>query len=246
MKKTFNHELLFGVFTICCFVTFLSTFSYTVVANAAIFSNNKTVIAEDTDKDKTPTSVALHNSETTSPDLSRPGSEYKSLPAHPERISHRRLVRTTAEIIKVHEGFSATPYKCTSGKWTIGYGKALSSIKKGTKQVTEKQAYLWLLSDVENIIETLNKDFPWWRSMDVPRKQAMINLVYNVGTAGIYKFKNYLAAVEQGDYKTAAKEILYSGDRKTKYWRQVGNRAVHLAHAMKYGTWFNDGGLIYS
>lgn len=40
------------------------------------------------------------------------------------------------EKIKEHEGFRSTPYKCTAGKWTIGYGRNLSDVGLSAKELS--------------------------------------------------------------------------------------------------------------
>lgn len=155
------------------------------------------------------------------------------------RAETLKLVREAAQVIMVHEGFSSKPYKCSKGYWTQGYGRRIDSPNR--KAVGEKQAYAWLLIDVQNAVNQLDAELPWWRDMSPVRKQVMINMVYNLGSSGIYKFKNFLAASEKGQYKKAAREILYTGAKKTKYWKEVGTRAEQLSQAMRHNEWIDLG-----
>lgn len=162
-----------------------------------------------------------------------------------EKYETAKLIRETAEIIKLHEGFSAKPYLCTSGQWTQGYGRKVEGPRRAN--VGPKQAHAWLIKDLNEIVDQLDAELPWWRNLSPVRQQVVMNLVYNLGSSGIYKFKNFLAATEKGEFTKAAREILYSGAKKTKYWKQVGDRAVHLAEAMRTGSWTDEqGNLIYT
>lgn len=55
---------------------------------------------------------------------------------------------------------------------------------------------------------------------------------FNIGLARLKGFAKALAAIERGDYKTAAAEMLDS-----KWARQVGKRASELAKQMETGQW---------
>ena len=68
--------------------------------------------------------------------------------------------------------------------------------------------------------------------MDDARLGVLIEMCYNLGLSGLAGFKKMLAAVEAGDYKKAAKEMLDS-----KWAFQVKGRAVELAKIMETGEW---------
>lgn len=127
--------------------------------------------------------------------------------------------------IKRHEGFEKFPYECPAGKLTIGYGRNIEEVG-----ITENEAEFLLLSDVQRSAAELNKNFEWYYNLTKRRKQAMINLLFNLGLAKLREFKKFLAAMESGDYPTASKELLDS-----KYARQVGKRADELAHQLVNG-----------
>ena len=58
---------------------------------------------------------------------------------------------------------------------------------------------------------------------------------FNLGPAGLLKFGRTLSAVEQGDYETAAVEMLDS-----RWAGQVGQRATRLSEMMLTGEWPAD------
>lgn len=158
---------------------------------------------------------------------------------HKDRV----LIESAAKIIAFHEGFSAKPYKCPAGYWTQGFGRGIKDPSAPT--ISRKQAHYWLKEDIAKIIEKLDTNLPWWRKLNTARQEVLINLTYNVGESGIYKFKRFLSFLERGAYTKASKEILYSKNGKSKYWSQVGHRATHLAHVTQYGKWNIDTGSMY-
>lgn len=57
-------------------------------------------------------------------------------------------------------------------------------------------------------------------------------MCFNLGIAGLLKFKKFIAAVNDGFFELAAKEMLDS------LWaKQVGNRAIELSEQIKTGEW---------
>ena len=128
--------------------------------------------------------------------------------------------------IKRHEGFRAKPYKCTADKLTIGYGLNLDA------GITEEIAVLILEHQVYDIIVSLRK-FEWFANIDsVARHDAIVNMAFNLGIAGICKFHKMINAISLKDYHQAAAEMLDS-----KWAKQVGNRAIELAEQMRSGVY---------
>lgn len=149
-----------------------------------------------------------------------------------------KLVIDAASITKLHEGFSSKPYRDSSGRWTQGYGRLLKG-KKTFKPVSENQAYLWMVEDMVEIVTFFDKNIPWWRSLNQTRQQVMLNLGYNLGPNGLMKFTSFLECMKTRQYTRASNMLLYTKNLKTKskYWSQVGDRALHLSKAVKTGKW---------
>lgn len=127
--------------------------------------------------------------------------------------------------IKRHEGYRRKPYKCTAGKLTIGIGRNLDDVG-----ISEREALYLCTNDLENSDKELSKNLIWYLGASKRRRQAMINLHFNMGMAKLMQFKNFLQAMKDGDYETAAKELLNS-----KYAKQVGKRADELADQIRAG-----------
>ena len=137
------------------------------------------------------------------------------------------------EQLKIDEGFSNKCYLCTKGKLTIGYGYNLdvnplylSSLEIGyakTKGMSEVKAESLLKLMVAQAQKALEQRFHWFANLDAARQGVLINMVYNMGIAGLLKFKKFLKCMEAGDYEQAAIEGLDS------LWaKQVKGRAVRL------------------
>jgi len=125
------------------------------------------------------------------------------------------------------EAMRLFPYKDTVGKLTIGCGRNLSDVG-----ISIEEARYLLQNDVQNAVKRLEAQFPWAAALDEARHGALVNMAFNLGIAGLAGFKNFLAAMQKGDWKTAQSEMLNS------YWaREVGARAVRLAVQIETGEW---------
>lgn len=131
-----------------------------------------------------------------------------------------------AAYIRRYEGFSRLPYKCPTGHLTIGYGHNLEN------GISAAAAEFLLQEDLARAERAVKNAFPWWWKLDDARQFVLVDMAFNMGLAGLKGFKKMLAAAEQGDYQTAAKEMLAS-----KWAAQVGRRAVELSKIMEKGEW---------
>lgn len=118
------------------------------------------------------------------------------------------------ERAKKEEGFSGSMYKCPAGYLTIGYGINLEATP-----IPEHIAELWLAHEL-NRVESHLMCLDWFIVLDENRRHAIIDMAYNMGVAGVCKFKSMISALRKKDYETAAKELVDS-----KYFRDVPNRA---------------------
>ena len=128
--------------------------------------------------------------------------------------------------LKRHESVELKPYKCTSGKLTIGVGRNLEDIG-----ITEQEAELLLLNDIGRVKQELVND-QWYMNLDPVRKAVIENMSFNLGYPTLKKFQNMIASISEGDYETASKEMLDS-----RWSKQVGQRSIELAEQMRTGQW---------
>jgi len=121
--------------------------------------------------------------------------------------------------LKKGEGLRLRPYKCTSGKLTIGYGRNLE--ERGIK---EYEADFLLENDIDECIESMNVELNFFYDLRDNVKLVLLNMRFNLGLNGLLKFKKTLDFIKTGRYKEAAKEMLDS-----KWAKQVGTRAINLS-----------------
>lgn len=130
----------------------------------------------------------------------------------------------TIEQIKRHEGLKLHPYKCTAGKTTIGYGRNLDD-----KGITASEAEEMLLTDMCEVEERLFTE-GLLSGLNDARKAVLINMGYQLGVSGLFKFKKMITAVDRKEYELAAKEMLNS------LWaKQTPRRAKELSEQMLTG-----------
>ena len=146
----------------------------------------------------------------------------------------------------VSEGLRLQVYKDTLGIDTIGIGRNLED-RGITKEeldwmdipnidvvyemgITEADAVYLATNDVQIVEEELVCAHPCVDRLDSVRQLILIDMAFNMGVPRLCKFKKMWAAVECGDYPTAAKEMLDS-----RWAKQVKGRATKLANAMHNG-----------
>ena len=128
--------------------------------------------------------------------------------------------------LKRHESLELKPYKCTSGKLTIGVGRNLEDIG-----ITEQEAELLLLNDIGRVKQELVND-QWYMNLDPVRKAVIENMSFNLGYPTLKKFQNMIAHISEGNFELASKEMLNS-----RWSKQVGQRSIELAEQMRTGQW---------
>ncbi|OHU85496.1 MULTISPECIES: glycoside hydrolase family protein [Pseudoalteromonas] len=128
--------------------------------------------------------------------------------------------------LKRHEGFMPNAYLCTQGKQTIGYGRNLED-----RGITEDEALYLLRNDLKYFTEQVESNINTSKC-NPARKAVLVNMAFNLGISGLLKFKNTIAAVQAGQWETAAIEMLNS-----RWAVQVGSRADELADQMATGEW---------
>jgi len=135
--------------------------------------------------------------------------------------------------LKRHEGLRLRPYKCTAGKWSIGYGCNL------TDAGIDHEGLVWNKSYAERVLRNhvgkCNVVFPdikTYQSLNPCRQAVLTNMVFNIGSGGVLRFKRMLSALYRKDFEDASKEMLNS-----RWAKQVGSRATELAEQMRTGEW---------
>lgn len=127
------------------------------------------------------------------------------------------------EQLVIDEGLRLKPYRDTVGKLTIGVGRNLDDVG-----ISEAEAFLMLDNDARSAAMEARNAFPWYSGLPEPVQRGLVNMVFNMGLPRVRGFRKMLAAMEAGDFQTAAVEALDS-----KWARQVGARADRIAELFR-------------
>ena len=133
------------------------------------------------------------------------------------------------EMLKRHEGVRSHVYLCSAGYETIGVGRNIA--KSGLGLSDDEVDYL-LENDIVRVIKELSLEYPWFKNLDDVRKDAIIDIGFNLGATRLRGFRRALAAMEVADYKTASLEFLDS-----KWSRDVKGRSTELAYMIEMGEY---------
>jgi lysozyme len=133
----------------------------------------------------------------------------------------------------IDEGMRRNPYRDTKGIMTVGIGFNLEAHKLPngiTFPLSDKDVETLYKISVDEVISGMDSYIPWWKGLDEVRQRVIANMVFNMGIGSVLKFKNTLFFIKKGDYYNAARNM-----RKSKWYKQVHDRAERLCVAMKTG-----------
>jgi len=133
-------------------------------------------------------------------------------------------------MLKRHEGVETHAYECSEGKVTVGVGRNID--KEGGIGLSDDEVDYLLQNDVERVIKELAAEYPWFSDLDDVRRDAMVDISFNLGATRLRLFKRALSAMEVGNYAEASTEFLDS-----KWARQVGGRALELTDMISSGEY---------
>ena len=134
------------------------------------------------------------------------------------------------KMLREHESVESHAYKCTANKITIGVGRNIDP--NGGIGLSDDEIDYLLANDIKRVNSELLGAFSWYKTVSPPRKDAMIDICFNLGLPRLNKFKNALAAMAMGDYNKAAIEFLDS-----KWAKQVGQRAITITDIIRSGEY---------
>lgn len=99
------------------------------------------------------------------------------------------------DVIKEFEGYRSKAYKCSAGKWTIGYGTTFykdgTAVKEGDT-IDEKTAEELLQYHLQHRIKLPEGNFT------DSQRTALYSLIYNIGQSAFDRSK-LRKAIERGD-----------------------------------------------
>lgn len=124
------------------------------------------------------------------------------------------------------EGWRNKMYLDSEGIPSIGVGHNLRDVPISDAAVEQIFA-----DDLTDKFHAVERAFPWSARLSEPRLGVLINMAF-MGIGKLRGFVKMLAAMQAGDWETAARELLDS-----KYHGQVGARAERLAEQLITDRW---------
>lgn len=150
------------------------------------------------------------------------------------------------EVLVEHEGFRGQVYQDSLGIDTVGIGRNLED-RGLTKEeldyldfpnieavyehgITYADAVYLACNDIAIVENELLSHHPCVDELSAQRQMCLIDMAFNMGVPRLLKFKKMWAAIYEGDFTTASKEMLDS-----RWSVQVGKRSMKLALLMREG-----------
>ena len=118
------------------------------------------------------------------------------------------------------------PYRCSAGKLTIGVGHNLDALGLPIHIIDELFEY-----DLQNTIQDCASLYPNWNELPDEIQMVLVDMCFNLGKAGLQKFKKMNRAVEDFNWVRMLEEM-----RDSRWYSQVKNRAVELEEIVRSVT----------
>ncbi len=121
------------------------------------------------------------------------------------------------------EGQRLKPYVDTVGKTTIGVGRNLTD-----NGISADESMYLLINDLNAVDQDLTVNCSWWAGLPEPAARGLANMCFNLGWPRLSGFKHMLAALQAGEWETAATEA-----ENSAWATQVGDRAHRIAQLFR-------------
>lgn len=149
---------------------------------------------------------------------------------------------TVRELIIKHEGLKLFPYTDATGHVTVGYGHNCDAEPLPTDlfepngSISQATADELLDEDIDKATAgCLKLTEPWWPELNEPRQAVLIDMCFNMGTAGLGQFVHMLGCLSAGNFISAGAAMLQS-----KWAQQVPDRAYEDAMIVRTGRWLGE------
>lgn len=117
------------------------------------------------------------------------------------------------ELLKFEEFYRERPYHCSEGYPTVGIGTKIgpknADLTLYQFKVSESVAKMMLDDELMSIRKELVKH-RWYTDLDSHRQDIIKSMCYQMGVAGVFKFKKMIKALEVKDWEEAARQALDS------------------------------------
>lgn len=155
-------------------------------------------------------------------------------------MSHSDLL----ESVERNEGYRASPYKDTEGLFSVGIGRCLETnplTGEEWKHLLEahqlsvsisKAGADWLmLRQIDATELECSRAFDFWPELDEVRREALVEMAYQMGMERLLGFKKMLAAIRSKNWPVVNAEALDS-----RWARQTTARAKRTARQLSTGS----------
>ena len=133
-------------------------------------------------------------------------------------------------MLKRHEGVRSHAYKCSEDMITVGVGRNID--ENGGLGLADDEIEYLLANDIRRVREELDDTYYWFAALNEPRKDAMINICFNLGLTRLRGFVKALQAMSREQFDIAADEFMDS-----RWSQQVGDRAVEVTEIIRSGDY---------
>lgn len=139
------------------------------------------------------------------------------------------LERLKAQL-KIDEGVRLRVYKDSMDLPTVGVGHLVTpadQLKVGDT-ITQARCDELFAYDVARTVAACEKRIEGWQQFPDEVQEILANMAYNLGIAGLLKFKVTLFYIRNRDYGQAATALV-----KSLWYKQVGNRSKRLVARLR-------------
>lgn len=125
-------------------------------------------------------------------------------------------------------GFPIRPGSHVIGHPTIGRGRSLD-----IDGITRQEKDVLAANDDARVAQELATNFPWALKLDEARQGVLLNMIFQMGCAGLADFRQFLEALQKGLWESA---VILMLDSK---WAKIESpdRAERLAQQIRTGQW---------
>lgn len=149
------------------------------------------------------------------------------------------------KMLIIDEGYRAKPYIDSEGYPTGGIGIRLGpkGASLGMYQFTIplNVAKLWALTHAQDMEARLSSSSALqgvWGGLEQARKDALINMAFQLGFDGLMNFKKMLAAVRAGNWQEATRQ-----GKDSKWYGQTKDRATRVLATLERADYSAYSGL---
>lgn len=132
-------------------------------------------------------------------------------------------IDTLKKQLEAHEGKRLRLYKCTAGKQTIGIGHNIED-----KGISPRVCDILFEEDIEEVLVDLKSIFPDFDTLPENIQLVLADMRFQLGGAGIRKFKKMIAAVLRGDWYEMIIQM-----KDSSWYNQTMHRADDLIQLIR-------------